>query len=389
MQICVATDHFYPDIMGGSGRVAYELSRLLAVKGHQVTIITRRWKPEHPESEIIDNMTIFRYTPESNNPIRLTSSVKKSVREFFCRTYGNAMPDYIHIHQPLAALGLLSHIKKSKIPSIYFFYSPWVLEYISGKGSGESRSLSEFIRSLFLKSIERAAIKICGKIMVLSRFSEDQFKEWHVHKDKTITRASIGVNLDHFNPGHGMVKSREQLKLPLDKKIIFSVRNLKPKMGLEDLLEALIRLVDEDKNILLIIAGKGSHEQALKSLASKWGLEDYVFFIGFIGEDILPDYYRASDLFVLPNSEREGFGLVIAEALACGTPAVGTPTGAVPEILFSLEPKLLCPSTGAEAIYATIHNFFRIKRTREEWSGLCRAYAESRFSWDKLLQEII
>src|SRR5207249_11624167 len=60
-------------------------------------------------------------------------------------------------------------------------------------------------------------------------------------------------------------------------------------------------------------------------------------FLGFIPDETLPSYYHAADVFVLPTRELEGFGLVTVEALACGTPVLGTPVGATPEVLSGLE----------------------------------------------------
>lgn len=373
--------------MGGSGRVAYELARQQATAGHTISVITRRWRKEDPEFETHDNITIYRYEAVTSGPFRLAFSAKQSVKTIYQKVYSGENPDQIQIHQPLSSLGLLPEIKKHSIPVVYFFYAPWTLEYISGKPSGRSRTPQEYFRSLFLSSMERAAVKASSRVVVLSRFSEEQFSQWHSTKGKTIIRSRTGVDLNHFSPGD-KVTSRESLGLPVDKRILFTMRNLRPRMGLEDLLEAFKRLSEEDRNMLLIVAGQGPHESMLRMLVSKWDLEEQVNFTGYINEDTLPCYYRAADLFLLPNIEREGFGMVISEALACGTPVVGTPTGAVPEILYALEPKLLCPSTGAEAIYATVHNFFRIERSREDWAQICRNYAERHFSWQSLVDAI-
>src|SRR5207248_6833614 len=104
----------------------------------------------------------------------------------------------------------------------------------------------------------------------------------------------------------------------------------------------------------LLIAGAGSRRADLEALARSLGIAEHVRFLGFVPDADLPLYYQAADCFVLPTRELEGFGLVTVEALACGTPVLGTPVGATPELLDPLDPSLilrgLAPETMAEDI---------------------------------------
>ncbi|MFH0919535.1 MAG: glycosyltransferase family 4 protein [Fibrobacterota bacterium] len=388
MNLLVATDHFYPDIMGGSGRVAAELSSLLARKGHAVTIITRRWNPAHPEFEARDGMTVYRYTADATTPFRLIRSVRNAVELATRAAFPMSPPDAVHVHQPLSGAGLLPFIARRKVPVTYFFYSPWRLEYFLGRQAHEALSLPGFLHDQLRRSMERTLIRRAEKIVTLSRFSEEQLRREFRVRDQRVIVSGIGVNLTRFRPACEGEDSRAALGLPADRRILFTVRNLLPDMGVEDLLGAVARFRAEDPSLLLLIAGAGPLEPELRARADASDLAGAVRFLGFVDDARLPDYYRACDLFVLPNSQREGFGLVITEALACGTPAIGTPAGAIPEILHALDPRLLCASTGPESLYATMHNFFRLGIPRAEWSRRCRAYAESRFTWETLARDI-
>ena len=72
--------------------------------------------------------------------------------------------------------------------------------------------------------------------------------------------------------------------------------------------------------------------------------------VGRVSDEELQEWHRAADLFVLPTVAYEGFGLVTAEALASGTPVVGTPVGATPELLVPLDARLVSRGTDAPAL---------------------------------------
>ena len=106
-----------------------------------------------------------------------------------------------------------------------------------------------------------------------------------------------------------------------------------------------------------------------------------VTFLGAISDSELPSYYQAADLFVLPTLELEGFGLVTLEALACGTPVVGTPAGATPEILNPLDFRLVAEDVTAEAIARAVRGAVEQELLAPAMRQRCRAYVENNYSW--------
>jgi glycosyltransferase involved in cell wall biosynthesis len=107
--------------------------------------------------------------------------------------------------------------------------------------------------------------------------------------------------------------------------------------------------------------------------------------LGLVPDDELRDWYRAADIFVLPTVELEGFGMVTIEALACGTPVVGTPVGATPELLTRLDPRLLAESSAPPDIAAAIRRTLRM--LDDEFRDRCRKYAMERFSWEVVAKQ--
>jgi glycosyltransferase involved in cell wall biosynthesis len=151
-------------------------------------------------------------------------------------------------------------------------------------------------------------------------------------------------------------------------------------MGIEQLLRAVQILAPDD--IYLAIVGGGLLTDELRRLSSELGVDGRVRFAGQVAEEELPDWYRAADLFVLPTVAYEGFGMVTVEALASGTPVVGTPAGATPELLEPLDPRLVARGSDPGSLAVAIRE--TLEFIDDDFRSRCREYAVARFSWDKV-----
>src|SRR4029453_1030634 len=138
--------------------------------------------------------------------------------------------------------------------------------------------------------------------------------------------------------------------------------------------------------------GTGSLAELLKAQSRALGLELHVKFPGFVPDEALPRYYQAADAFVLPTRELEGFGLVTVEALACGTPVLGTPVGATPEILRALCPSLVFRGTAPEAMADDLERFLAdMARDPDAYARLraaCREHVERHYTWERASGEL-
>lgn len=117
-----------------------------------------------------------------------------------------------------------------------------------------------------------------------------------------------------------------------NKQMILAVGRLVEAKDYNNLLNAIFLLKDNKNNIKVLIAGDGPLRQELQGLIYKLRLEDYVDFLGI--RDDIPALMSATDVFVL-SSAWEGFGLVVAEAMACQRVVVATDCGGVKEVLGS------------------------------------------------------
>ena len=201
-----------------------------------------------------------------------------------------------------------------------------------------------------------------------------------------------GVDLQRFYPAADKEEMRRHLNIPEEKTVLFTVRDLEPRMGLENLMYAVKQMIEVVPDIYLILGGEGPLKENLISLSQELGVESYIRFVGFIPEEDLPDYYRMADVFVLPTIELEGFGLITLEALASGLPVLGTPVGGTVEILGKLDSRYLFkdtkPDSMASSIIETGQQFRNNPQLWQDVSARCRAFVEARYSWERNLDRL-
>lgn len=123
---------------------------------------------------------------------------------------------------------------------------------------------------------------------------------------------------------------RRQLNLPLDKKIILHIGSDDKRKNVKRLIEAFSLLQEKLPSTILIRLGKERRENI--NWVRKKGLSQKVWFIPMVEEGMVPLYYNAADLLVLP-SLYEGFGLPLIEAMASGCPIVASNKSSIPEVV--------------------------------------------------------
>jgi glycosyltransferase involved in cell wall biosynthesis/SAM-dependent methyltransferase len=380
-------------VAGGSERVLWELASRLAASGHRVRIVGRAVDRGSPA--VVDRAGVrVRHFAASGARLGFVGGTIARARAAVAAELGERRPDVLHLHQPLSGVGALAAAGASGVPALYTFHSSAALEYRARRGmtrrhvSGPAGAAA----TALLWALERACLGRAGRIHALSAFSARQLWALHGIARDRIAIVPGGVDLARFSPPADVSATRRRLGLPEDRPLLLTVRDLEPRMGLDVLLRAVARAREEAADALVLIGGRGWRERALRALAAELGLDDHVRFLGFVPEADLADYYRAADAFVLPTRELEGFGLVTVEALACGTPVVGTSAGATPEILSALDPGLLVPPEDPAALARALVDI--VHRVRHDRAGIadlrdrCRRLAERRYDWTRAVDAL-
>ena len=145
--------------------------------------------------------------------------------------------DIINFHQPFSAVGVLSSTSSRRVPLVYTCHSLSFEEYISRSSSPRNpiKWLLHHLQIRTRKSIEQTVLKRSDQIVVLSEYTRKKLQQTYGLSSSKVSVIPGGVDLDRFRPSTDKARIRLVWALPQDKFILFTVRNLVPRMGLENL----------------------------------------------------------------------------------------------------------------------------------------------------------
>jgi glycosyltransferase involved in cell wall biosynthesis len=388
LELLVVTDATPPAIAGGAERVLWEQTTRLAARGHAVRVLARapagRRTPRVDAAVVLEHLVVDRRSPAA-----FVRSAVLAARGAVTRLIGERRPDVLHVHQPLAGFGALRAAAAHGVPALYTFHSPAPTEYRLRRGMSALHrgGITGLAAVAALWLLEWACLRRAAAVHVLSDYSAGRLRALYGVPASRIVKIAGGADTARFRPAADRAAARAALGVRSHVPLLFTVRNLEARMGLDRLLEAMARVRYFHPQAHLVVAGTGSLANALRAHAVALGVENCVDFVGFVDDARLTAYYQAADAFVLPTRELEGFGLVTVEALACGTPVLGTPVGATPEILAPLDAGLLFRDASAAAIADGLDRFLRAfaadPGATAALRGACRRYAESQFGWEQ------
>ncbi len=366
---------------GGMSVYIRELARELGNLGHTVDVYTRIHDPadsliEHmgPNSHLIHLKAGQKATI---NKIDVYHSLPEFIRnlERFWRE-NNLTYDIVFSHYWISALVGKYLRQKYHIPYITMYHTLGAIKNAIGIGSGEP--------ALRISS-EKETVEDGQKIIVATdKEKQDIILHYGASPDK-LSVIPCGVNMDLFRP-YDKFMSRQKLGISGEKIILF-VGRVDPLKGINRLIQSLPLLRNPDRSKLVIIGGdSGSRAEVekLQKLAEDLGISDHVTFQGTVKQEVLPYYYSAADVCVVP-SYYESFGLVPLESLACGTPVIATDVGDLKHIIRPFETGLIIPDNTPQKLAAAISSVLdcptgdmesalavRASITGWSWAGIAR-----------------
>ena len=347
-----------PTQTSGSDRYYFDLLRSLRARGDRIrgVVLGDPNAVEHP----VDGVEGF--APEGSRALRRWRGLRRAVPPLVRDTRVVVSHFAPHAFPVLDQLG--------RRPLIAHFHNPWFLE---GRvaGAHPARLALRWLQ-------ERSVYARAARFIVLSAANARVLERTYGVAPERIRIVPGGTDLRRFAPAGTRADARARLGWPIDRPTVTIVARLVPAKGVDRAIDAMVEIRRRVPDVRLEIVGDGPHAPALRERVRALDLAAAVSFAGFQRERV-PDAYRAADVVLVPSIAFESFGLVAAEALACGTPVLVTPLLGLPEVVRPLDPRLVLEGMNPEHLATGVADALTGRLPLPD-AAACAAYAR-RFDW--------
>lgn len=379
--------------------VVFYISKYIAEKGHDVTVLERKYTETDPPVEYIDGVKFVRLKAKKRTDIPhkeikkvpfghlrlILDGIEFAVK--INRFLKENDFDVIHVHFPFAANVLINLNRRIREKMVYTAHiGAEEMRFNLNSGKGTSLLLRLFSPDLYLMNRIKKTV-VLNESLRLKLISKNKTKP------ENITVIHNGININELNPNINTEDIKEKYVLNGKISILFT-GNIIPRKGIEYIVKAAGILINElsYNDTLFLIAGNMSldedYVEKTKILIKKYELEDNVNLLGFLPYGDLKRMYVACDIFVLP-SFGEGDSIALKEALASGKPLIGTNIGGIlAQIEDGWNGFLIEPANEkqlAERIMYLIDN----EEERIRMGENSRKLAEEEFDWRKIAERYL
>jgi N-acetyl-alpha-D-glucosaminyl L-malate synthase BshA len=355
----------YPTV-GGSGVVATELGKMLAERGHEIHFISsslpfrlkRMYHNIYYHQVEVNQYSVFQFPPYD---IALASKMAEVVNM--------EKLDLLHVHYaiPHAVCAILAKQMSNrnlKIVTTLHGTDITVLGYDS--------SLTDAIKF----GIEKSDI-----VTAVSNSLIEQTYEL-INPDKPIETVYNFIDHRVYQKSDSS-HLREEFEIDLAEKVIIHVSNFRPVKRVEDVVKTFAKIAKTMPAKLLLV-GDGPEVSKVSKLVNKLGLNNRVLFLG--RQENLEELYSISDLMLL-LSEKESFGLVLLEAMACGVPCIGTNVGGIPEVIEEGKTGFICNLGDIEDIAAKAIYLLTEQELHKKFSEMAIETVRSKFHAETIVKQ--
>jgi glycosyltransferase involved in cell wall biosynthesis len=380
MKVCLVTNIFPPDFIGGPGEVVYNLQKYLIEEGIETYVFTCGSNDKrYPK-------TIRTYGSKQLFPA-ISPLYFKAINKFHFDIMN------FHAESGMGIAPLIFLKRSSKI--VTTLHSEVLIESKSTKPvkiSGlviEKPSPKEWITKNFLSLIKLTGtymeLAVSDRIIVVSKKTKEDFLRQHqIAKDK-ITVIHNGVDCEKFSPKISGESVRSTYSLG-DSPLILTVGGNILLKGTIFALFALSKIVKVFPKVKLIVIGvHEKNRERLFLIIKNLGIIDNVILIGRVPNYAMPIYYSSSDIVLLPSLS-ENFPVVALEAMSSGKPIIASRVGGIPELVSNNENGILVSPGNVEQLVGALLRLLENQSLRNRLGNMGRKLVEEEYDWKKIGQ---
>lgn len=324
MRILMLSWEYPPRVVGGIARVVHDLSHRLIKDGHDVTVVTYR-DGNVPYFEDDNGVQVYRvdnFMIQPNNFIdwvmQLNFNMIAKTGEIIAKE-GNF--DIIHAHDWLVAYAAKT-LKNS--------YNTPVVSTIHATEAGRNSGIRE-PQQKYINDTEWMLTYESSEVIVNSNYMKNELQRLFGLPFEKINVVPNGVSPSNFTVSERDYDFRRKYAMDNEKIILFMGRLVYEK-GIQHLIGAMPKILNNYHDAKLIVAGKGGMLGELQNEVNSLGLGNKVYFTGQLSPKQVQKMYKCADIAVFPSTY-EPFGIVAIEAMLSGVPTVVTDIGGLNEIV--------------------------------------------------------
>ena len=324
MKILMLTWEYPPRVVGGISRVVHDLSHRLIKDGHEVTVVTYR-DGEVPYFEDDKGVKVHRIDNYMINPNNFIEWIMQM--NFAMVAKANQIIseegsfDIIHAHDWLVAYAAKAIKESFGIPIVSTIHATE-----AGRNSGIHDETQRYINDTeWMLTYEST------EVIVNSNYMKNELQRLFGLPFEKINVVPNGVNLNIFAGVERDYEFRRKYAMDNEKIILFIGRLVYEK-GIQNLIAAMPKILNGYNDAKLVIAGKGGMIDELKQQVHALGIDNKVYFAGYMNGKDVQKMYKAADISVFPSTY-EPFGIVALEAMLSENPIVVSDVGGLNEIV--------------------------------------------------------
>ena len=379
MKILMLTWEYPPRIVGGIARVVHDLSKRLIKDGHEVTVVTYRDSADVPEYENDKGVNVYRvdnYMIHPNNFIdwimQLNFNMLSKATEIINKEGGF---DVIHAHDWLVTYAAKSLKNANDIPIVATIHATE-----AGRNSGIHDETQRYINDTeWLLTYEAT------EVIVNSNYMKNEIQRLFGLPFDKINVIPNGINLSNFTGIERDYDFRRQYAMD-NEKIILYVGRLVYEKGVQHLIAAMPKILSNYNDAKLIIAGRGGMMDELRAEASNLGLNDKIYFTGYLNSKQVQKMYKCADVAVFPSTY-EPFGIVALEAMLAGVPTVVSDVGGLDEIVTHGVDGMKSYAGNANSIADSVTALLYDHQLATNVSKKAKQKVKDQFNWEKIAQD--